>query len=293
MAIKSSMAFMKYSLVAKIIILLCLLNGCKHSNQTIYSTDSSQLNSIAYKENEEGIEFLKEFYTKYYGEYSDRKGIENYVSVRVLSRMDSLTKADNLILDYDPFIQGQDWDANVLLKSLSIIPLKNKDEFRVSFLLFEERDTTNIDIQLNKNKKGKLLIYTILNDKYLNFLDKKENQNHLKSIQQKISKDWIGIYEGTFLRLKEESADPRGWATITLEISENHIVFDLFSYVEENKFQLDIIEQKKDTLKLKISNDSIRENSILLYKKNNEYLFESSYIHKILHNKELIKMTKK
>lgn len=278
---------MKHAIIA--IILLGLLINCKQTNQSITSSENqiNSLNSAITDNVNESIEFLKEFYIKYYGKYRDRKGIENYISDRILKRMDSLTNGDNLILEYDPFIQGQDWDTNALRKSIEINPLKNKDEYRVRFLLFEDREITTIDVLLRKNKKGKFLIYSLLNDDYLNF--KKENS---KAIQKDILKDWVGIYEGTFLRLKDESADPRGWATITLKISESEIVFDLFSYVEENKFQLNVVEQKKDSIILTNSNDTIKQNRVFLSKKNNKYTLESSYIDSLLSIKESIKMKK-
>lgn len=181
-------------------MLLGLLINCKQTNQSIISSDDqiNSLNSTITDNVNEGIEFLKEFYTKYYGEYRDRKDIENYVSDRILKRMDSLTNEDNLILDYDPFIQGQDWDTNMLIKSLSIIPLKNKDEYRVSFLLFEERDTTNIDVLLKKNEKGKLLIYSILNDEHLSFSYIEENESKSELVSAKL------IYEIKLIRNKGE-----------------------------------------------------------------------------------------
>lgn len=181
-------------------MLLGLLINCKQTNQSIISSDD-QINSLnpAITDNvNEGIEFLKEFYTKYYGEYRDRKGLENYVSSRILNRMDSLSSEENLTLDYDPFIQGQDWDTNVLMKSLRINPLKNKNEYRVSFLLFEERDTTNIELLLKKNEKGKLLIYSILNDEYLNFSYIEKNESKTELVSAKL------IYEIKLIRNKWE-----------------------------------------------------------------------------------------
>lgn len=189
---------MKQILLA--IAILGLLISCKRSNHSINSPEIqiNPQNSLITDNVKEGIEFLKEFYTKYYGEYRDRKGIENYVSNRVLKRMDSLTNEDNLILDYDPFIQGQDWDTNIFLRTLSIIPLKNKDEYRVSFLLFEKRDTTNIDILLKKNENGKLMIYSILNDENLNFSFKEKNERKLKVVSA------MHIYELNLIRNNEE-----------------------------------------------------------------------------------------
>ncbi|WP_415325553.1 hypothetical protein [Chryseobacterium sp. MMS23-Vi53] len=45
-----------------------------------------------------------------------------------------------------------------------------------------------------------------------------------------------GNCKGSFLRLKEESADPRGWANVNLNINKDSISFHIFSYVEEKLF---------------------------------------------------------
>ena len=158
------------------IILSMVFLGCKKENHSPSSVKilSSRLNVNINSNNQDAVLFLKEFYTKYYGEYRDRKGIENYVAYRVLSRIDSLTKGDNLILDYDPFISGQDWDEKVLKESLEIKPLEKSNTFRVSFFKFNKNNEkrTIIDIMLENVTKGKFLIYSILNDEYLNFKTK-------------------------------------------------------------------------------------------------------------------------
>lgn len=153
------------------ITFLTLFISCKEVNKNTDSIQTTEQNTVTTSKNNEGVVFLTQFYTKYYGEYTDRKDIEKYVSNRILKRIDSLTKGDNLILDYDPFIKGQDWDENVLIKSLEIKPLKNNNEYRVSFFRFDANDKikTKIDILLINNSEGKLLIYSILNDEYLNF----------------------------------------------------------------------------------------------------------------------------
>ena len=58
---------------------------------------------------EEAIKMLKDFYLNFYSsdEPLDKtKSIKDFVSSRVLKRIDSLTKnPENLIIDYDPFIR--------------------------------------------------------------------------------------------------------------------------------------------------------------------------------------------
>ncbi|KGK30888.1 hypothetical protein EL45_08240 [Cellulophaga sp. E6(2014)] len=178
--------------------LLLLLISCKEANKNTDSIQNStaQIDSVI-TNNKDGVVILTEFYKKYYGEYRDREGIEEYVSSRILKRMDSLTIEDNLMLDYDPFIYGQDWDENILMKSIEIKPLKNRDEYRVSFFRFANSDEkrTNIDLLLKNNSDGKLLIYSILNDEYLNFKNNiANNKTKSKAIIDSWQNDHIEIH---------------------------------------------------------------------------------------------------
>ena len=128
----------------------------------------------------------------------------------------------------------------------------------------------------NKNKeKTDITIYPINNN-----------------VSRKISKQWIGSFEGSFLRLQGESRDSRGWATVDLKILENQITFQLSSYVEENSFELVLIKQQVDSITFKMKNDTIKNTEVYFYKKNNEYILKSLFIDDLIHKKELIKMTR-
>lgn len=123
----------------------------------------------------EAIKMLEDFYLNFYSSdepLDKKKSMKDFVSSRVLKRIDSLTKnPENLIIDYDPFIKGQDYNGESIKKSLEIKPLKNNDEYRVSFLQFGGQDEakTNIDVLVKKDDSGKFLIYSIINDEHLNF----------------------------------------------------------------------------------------------------------------------------
>lgn len=123
----------------------------------------------------EAIKMLEDFYLNFYSSdepLDKKKSMKDFVSSRVLKRIDSLTKnPENLIIDYDPFIKGQDYNGESIKKSLEIKPLKNNDEYRVSFLQFGGQDEakTNIDVLIKKDDSGKFLIYSIINDEHLNF----------------------------------------------------------------------------------------------------------------------------
>lgn len=162
------------------LFIILIFISCKSDFKTANKNTTLDNDSLAISNDDttKAIKTLKEFYILFYG--SDKPANENlksrYLSTRVLKRIDSLTSdGENLILDYDPFIQGQDFDAPTIKKTLEISPLKNENEYRVSFLLFRRKDEkrTNIDLLLKKDGKGDFLIYSILNDEYLNFNDVK------------------------------------------------------------------------------------------------------------------------
>lgn len=161
-------------LVLKIVVLLFLFTSCKQTNQKIDNKNIlTELNSNFNEE--ESVKFLKEFYLTFYGVDEIKKNrkelLKDYVSSRILKKMDSLSQEDNLVIDYDPFIQGQDYNSESIKKTLEIKPLLNQNEYRVSFLLFGEKNekATVIDFLLKKNENGLFEINSILNDKYLNF----------------------------------------------------------------------------------------------------------------------------
>lgn len=125
-------------LVLKIVVLLFLFTSCKQTNQKIDNKNIlTELNSNFNEE--ESVKFLKEFYLTFYGVDEIKKNrkelLKYYVSSRILKKMDSLSQEDNLVIDYDPFIQGQDYNSESIKKTLEIKPLLNQNEYRVSFFV--------------------------------------------------------------------------------------------------------------------------------------------------------------
>lgn len=155
------------------LITIIILNSCVQENKTV---PTPKIQTVEKNDNrEEAVKMLKDFYLNFYSadEPLDKnKQMKDFVSDRVLKRIDGLSSdPENLILDYDPFIKGQDYNGEVIKRSLKIEALKNDDEYRVSFLQFGEKDElrTNIDLVVRKNGAGKFLIDAILNDEHLNF----------------------------------------------------------------------------------------------------------------------------
>jgi hypothetical protein len=100
---------------------------------------------------------------------------------------------------------------------------------------------------------------------------------------------WLGSFEGSFLRLEGESADPRGWATVELEISKKSATFYLFSYAEEINHELEIVEVKDNSITFKVNNSDF-DNKILFRRKNGQYEMESDIINSLVNKEQLIIM---
>ena len=118
---------------------------------------------------EVAIATLKAFYSSVYNGSLDNQEVlfKQYVSKQLLEKIDELSA--DMTLDYDPFIKGQDFFADVLNSTLKITPLENKNEFRCCFLLFGDtyEKETCVDYLLEKDKDGHFVISKILNDDIL------------------------------------------------------------------------------------------------------------------------------
>ena len=118
---------------------------------------------------EVAIATLKAFYSSVYNGSLDNREVlfKQYVSKQLLEKIDELSA--DMTLDYDPFINGQDFFADVLNSTLKITPLENKNEYRCCFLLFGDtyEKETCVDYLLEKDKDGHFVISKILNDDIL------------------------------------------------------------------------------------------------------------------------------
>ena len=133
--------------------------------------DKKNANNVAAEstDTEVAIATLKAFYSSVYNGSLDNREVlfKQYVSKQLLEKIDELSA--DMTLDYDPFIKGQDFFADVLNSTLKITPLENKNEFRCCFLLFGDtyEKETCVDYLLEKDKDGHFVISKILNDDIL------------------------------------------------------------------------------------------------------------------------------
>lgn len=256
------MKYLNFSLTIAVLVL-----GCKKQQQyTGTETEiSDQSHVVAAITDSTAQGFLTEFYQKFYGEYNNRDGFEKYVSAKLLDKINFLSEKDNLILDYDPFIQAQDYDASLIRKSLEVSSLKNKNEFRVSFILPERNGRTFIDLLLRKNSKEKFEIYSILNDEYLSSIDDstpKVSRNDAQHLN--INGDWSLVCENNLTRL--EITNTNGvlslnsfnavFINIRVEKSAVNNIYNL-------RFASTLSQQQYYPDKLTVNDDEISKDSII------------------------------
>ncbi|AND64347.1 hypothetical protein AX766_07965 [Flavobacterium covae] len=283
--------------IFQIVILSLFFLSCKENSNSENSNNKIPKDSLVVENDSvQGILMLNEFYSKFYFDDNikiDNEKLNSYLSERIKFKIDSLRNEENFVLDYDPFIKAQDYNGESIKNTLKIISLNNENEFRVSFILFGNKNEqrVNIDYLLEKDNNGKILINSILNDKYLNLttsssektLTNSDSTSDLKLI------NWIGNYNGTFLRLKDESSDPRGWANFNIKINKKFQNFHLFSYVEEKDSKLKLISVNNHELIFRME-----DNSFIKIKKDekSEYNLESSYIDSLTGKKNILLLEK-
>ena len=150
---------MKRIIIIFILIAFISCRDKKNANNAVAESTDTEV----------AIATLKAFYSSVYNGSLDNREVlfKQYVSKQLLEKIDELSA--DMTLDYDPFINGQDFFADVLNSTLKITPLENKNEYRCCFLLFGDtyEKETCVDYLLEKDKDGHFVISKILNDDIL------------------------------------------------------------------------------------------------------------------------------
>ena len=150
---------MKRIIIIFILIAFISCRDKKNANNAVAESTDTEV----------AIATLKAFYSSVYNGSLDNREVlfKQYVSKQLLEKIDELSA--DMTLDYDPFLDGQDFFADVLNSTLKITPLENKNEYRCCFLLFGDtyEKETCVDYLLEKDKDGHFVISKILNDDIL------------------------------------------------------------------------------------------------------------------------------
>ncbi len=117
---------------------------------------------------QKAIATLKEFYKVIYDEVLDDKEplFKKYLSKELFLKVfPPSPPGEDYSPGYDPFIQGQDYEAKTLNNSLKITHIES-NIYKVCFIQFsEDKKKTCVDLELKKNSQGKYMITNILSDK--------------------------------------------------------------------------------------------------------------------------------
>ena len=105
----------------------------------------------------------------------------------------------------------------------------------------------------------------------------------------KYSSDWLAIYSGHFLYLKEEKADPRAWGKILVKIDDNMAHLQIETYDKSNDKEYVFKEEKNNEISFV---DLKNKDYIKIIKKNNVYFLKSSFLDSLLGENNLYTIEK-
>jgi len=101
---------------------------------------------------------------------------------------------------------------------------------------------------------------------------------------------WLGDYSCNFLRMKEESGDPRGWGMIRIKIKKDSVKFGLDTYIEIFEKDLTVLNQNENEIILSLKNK--KDSTFIITKNNNKYLLKSNFINEIVDENETYELIK-
>ncbi|MDY0930859.1 hypothetical protein [Chryseobacterium sp. CFBP8996] len=101
---------------------------------------------------------------------------------------------------------------------------------------------------------------------------------------------WLGNYSCNFLRMKEESGDPRGWGMIRLKIKKDSMKFGLDTYIENFEKELMVINQNENEIILSLKNK--KDSTFVISKNKNKYLLKSNFINETVGETEIYELKK-
>ncbi|UOU98484.1 hypothetical protein MUU74_00615 [Chryseobacterium daecheongense] len=155
-------------------------------------------------------------------------------------------------------------------------------DFPKEHFVFNKTSVENKWLIIDYSEGSKPKIYSLVD--FYNKLNSKASSalSGIKTKSQgikKVNQQWIGSYSCRFLRMKEESGDPRGWGTIVITIDKNSAKYQLDSYIENLKKDLTIVRVTSDEIVL---NEKDNQNSVFtISKNNNKYMLKSTFMDKI------------
>ena len=148
-----------------LLVLFFTIQSCGQSSSKNPNNKENKVSNVTNYEDGKAIQFLKEFYTAYILECDKPVGNwKTLLSIRNKYLTKSLIKTlDELELDYDPIIQGQDCDKSWLNTLEVNSEAGQKNVFNVCFFYAFENRKKCIKLSV-VNDNGNYLINNILSD---------------------------------------------------------------------------------------------------------------------------------
>lgn len=110
----------------------------------------------------------------------------------------------------------------------------------------------------------------------------------VKTLQKATS--WLGNYSCNFLRMKDESADPRAWGMIRINIKKDSAKLGLDTYIENFERELKIINETENQIILSLKNQ--KDSTFIISKKDKRYFLKSNFINETVGENETYELIK-
>ena len=216
------------------------------------------------------------------------------------------------ILDQKDIFIGKEFFAGDELTTVETVRTMKTGIDSISFSIYKERKNNIYIFSLERFlKNDDVEKYRIIDTIKLKSADVKVNIEHVGSNEilylksnNNLIKKWTfnkhqdparsphftGSYTGQFLRMKGESGDPRGWATIRLKIDKAVANFQLDNYVENVNKDLIIVKTLPSEIILTDKED--RSLTFIITKNHNKYILKSSFIDQLVGTSETYELKK-
>lgn len=259
---------MKIIMKLKWIFLILILINCKEQNtKEISPAKITSNNTITKLESKDEIYVGKEFYS------GDELNTYTFLKSDKIHENDSLTYS----------IYKKNDEESYLFSIEKLVSNEDQELYKiVDVFKFNNYNSANNKIEIKDQKDG----YSVL------FLDKDKvlKKWNFELNNSAINKSWNGKYECNFLRIKEESADPRAYAMINITIENNNATFKLDSYKEILDKKLLILDSNSNKIIL-YEKDNINSR-FTITRKNNDFILTSDLLNKTTGETTTYKLTK-
>lgn len=105
-----------------------------------------------------------------------------------------------------------------------------------------------------------------------------------------IPTDWQGVYSGAFLKMKEEEADPRAWATVTIEVGKADALLRIEAY-EKNE-SMEYVFRKEENNEALFTEKDNPKTEMSIAKKDGQYMLKSDFIDNLLKERQAYSLEK-